>query len=92
MKCKDLIKIIQDLKLEDWDIYAIDLDYMWKVGDIVVGTNQKTLPYPEYKDVFTLLKAVSYDQIYVTVDMDKGTVLSQDKNHYDTSSEEQYPY
>ena len=92
MKCKDLIKIIQDLELEDCDIYAIDLDYTCKVGDISVGTNQKILPYPEYKDVFTLLPAESYDQIYVTVDMDSGTVLSQDKNHYDTSSEEQYPY
>lgn len=92
MKCKDLIKIIQDLELEDWDIYAIDLDDAYKVGDISVGTNQKILPYPEYKDAFTLLKAASYDQIYIAVDMDSGTVLSQDKNHYDTSSEEQYPY
>jgi len=92
MKCKDLVKIIQDLKLEDYEIFGIDLDYGFKTGDISIGTNVKKLPYPQYKDIFTLLEAESYDQVSIEVDMNDGTVLSRSDDHFDTSSEEQYPY
>lgn len=41
MKCKDLIKIIQDLKLEDYEIFYINLDHTVKTGDVSLGTNLK---------------------------------------------------
>jgi len=92
MKCKDLVKIIQDLKLEDYEIFGISLDYTFKTGDISIGTNLKTLPYPQYRDIFTFGAAESYDHVSITVDMDNGTVLDRYDDHFDTSSEKQYPY
>ena len=92
MKCKDLVKIIQDLNLEDYDIFGIDLDYMFKIGDISVGTNCKQLPYPQYKDIFTHLPAESYDQVSVEVSMKNGSIIRTEKEHFDTSNEELYPY
>lgn len=92
MKCKDLIKIIQDLKLEDYEIFDISLDYTFKTGDISVGTNWKILPYPQYKDAFTFLEAESYDHIALVINMDDGSIRSKEENHYDTSTRDHYPY
>lgn len=92
MKCKDLVKIIQDLELEDYEIYCIDLDYMRETGYFSIGTNWKLLPYPQYKELFTHLTAESFDHVSIEIDMNDGTVLSRSDDHFDTSSEEQYPY
>lgn len=92
MKCKDLVKIIQDLNLEDYEIFDISLDYTFRTGDISLGINWKTLPYPQYKDVFTLLEAESYDHVSLVINMDDGSILRKYERHYDSSTKEHYPY
>ena len=92
MKCKDLIKIIQDQQLEDYEIFDIDLDYTFKTGDFALAKNFQVLPYPEYKDVFTDLPAERYDHVSIQVNMEDGTVISRVEGYYDSSTKEYYPY
>lgn len=92
MKCKDLVKIIQDLNLEDCDIFDISLDCISKTGDISVGANCKQLPYPQYKDIFTHLPAESYDHLSLEINMENGSIIRAKNDHFDTSNEEMYPY
>lgn len=92
MKCKDLIKIIQDQQLEDYDIFAIDLDYSFETGDFALAKNFQILPYPQYKDIYSDLEAERYDHVSIVVKMADGTIVSRTEAHYDSSTEENYPF
>lgn len=93
MKCKDLIKIIQEHNLEEWDIIDIDLDDTFAHGDIVVWKNHSYLPHPEYSDFFDHDEpAEVYDRIGIDVDMENGQIVRKVVGHYNSSTKEQYPY
>lgn len=92
MKCKDLIKIIQDQQLEDYDIFAIDLDYVFKTGNLALAKNFQILPYPQYKDIYSGLEAERYDYVSIEVNMEDGTMASRTEAHYDSSTKENYPF
>ena len=93
MKCKDLIKIIKEHNLEELDIIVIDLDDAFEDGDIVVWKNHSYLSYPEHTDFFDHDEpAEVYDRIEICVNMESGQITHKSVGHYDSSTEEQYPY
>ena len=92
MTCEDLIKIIESENVKDADIFYVDLDYDQETGYLSLGRNYKILPYPEFKDLYTGLTAEEYDQITIKFDIENGKVISRTEDHYNTSSEQYYPY
>lgn len=92
MTCKDLIKIIQDLHLEEYYIFEISLDYSFDTGDFALCKNYMELSYPEFKDCFEDAPAERYDGLWLSIDMETGTILRKESKHCDSSTEEFYPY
>ncbi len=92
MTCEDLIKIIESENVKDAEIFYVDLDFDQDTGYLNLGRNHKILPYPEFKDLYTELMAEEYDLITIKFDIESGKVISRTEDHYNTSSEQEYPY
>jgi hypothetical protein len=92
MKGKDLIKLIKESKLEDYDIFYMEIDESHKDNYISACTNYRQLPYPEFVDFMANGVAEQYESRVVKFNVEDGSIIKITDAHVDSSTSEFYPY
>lgn len=92
MKGKDIVKLIQDAKLEDYHIVYMEIDDDYDKSYISSWKDYKKLPYPEFVDFIDGSTAETYESKVVDFNTKNGSILEITNAHVDSSTEEFYPY
>ena len=92
MTGKDLMKLIQEAKLEDHHIFYMEIDDLHDDNYISACTDYKHLPYPEFIDLMTHGEAEQYELKVVDFNTKDGSIIKITNTHVDSSTEEFYPW
>ncbi len=90
IKCRDLIKLIQNLGLEDFDLVDLQIDDE-EIGRISVEKDREWLPFPQYRDAFCNgSEAYRCKEVVVDFSLSDGSIIEKIEQNVDTSTIESY--